>query len=122
MISYEVYKIIHLISIFMIFISLSGALFAYRVDPIKAEQFRKKLGMLHGIGLTGAIVAGFGLAARLDLMKNMPIWIYLKILIWLFFGASLTVARKRHALGGKILAVWIIVGGIAAVLAILKPL
>jgi hypothetical protein len=52
---------------------------------------------LHGAGLLLMLIAGFGLLARLGLASSLPVWVWLKLLIWLSFGALLpVVARLRH--------------------------
>jgi len=88
MISYQVYKVLHLTSIFMIVLALGGMAVAALNGGVKNHPFRKQLAWTHGIGMVLALVAGFGLLARLGLQHNqgLPGWILAKLVIWFIIG------------------------------------
>ena len=79
--SYETYKILHLIGVFSLFLAL-GALLIQGNN----KQTKKNLMMLHGIAVLILFVTGFGLLARLDIFRDIPTWAILKIGIWLILG------------------------------------
>lgn len=110
---YEFYKILHFTGLILTFTSLSGYIF-YLVQN-KAAEKKKLFSILHGIGLLILLVSGFGLAARLGLVRQLPIWVYLKIGIWLAVGASLTII-KRQVMGPVALYIMIVLLGVLATL------
>lgn len=107
-----VYKLLHLAGVMAVFMGLGISL-----PPETA--FRKQGGLFHGIGLLVILVAGFGLIAKLK--YGFPLWVILKLVIWLALGA-LPVLGKKKVL--PIAAVWVlalVLGVGAAYLGIYKP-
>lgn len=121
MISYEIYKILHITGILMVFIGLAGILAARMIVPQIPDRTRRLFFLLHGLGLIIALVAGFGLAARLGIARSMPMWVYAKILIWLVLGASIALAKRKGQMGAPIIFLFLALGSTAAWLAITKP-
>ena len=93
--SYTFYKILHLISLFFALFSIGG-LWLFYSDKLqeKSSAFKKFLLNLHGISFFVAFVAGFGLIAKLQIPTPWPLWIYIKLLVWLFLGASPFLFKK----------------------------
>ena len=112
--SYEFYKILHLAGLVTLFASL-GALAVVPADR------RKPFMALHGIAAVVMLIAGFGLLARLGLARNIPMWTYAKVVIWLILGATPVILRRKPNLAVPVLLFSIALGAIAAYLAILKP-
>lgn len=112
--SYEFYKILHLIGLVTLYISL-GAL-AY----ISLEK-RKPFMILHGVSAFVMLVAGFGLLARLGMARDMGSWVYAKILIWLVLGATPVLLKRKPQLAMPVTLFSIVLGALAAYLAIMKP-
>lgn len=115
---YEFYKILHFSGLILTFTSLSGYIF-YLVQN-KSNEKKKLFSILHGIGLLILLVSGFGLAARLGLVSQLPLWVYIKIAIWLVVGGAIAVI-KRQVMGP--LALYLIVvalGVFAAITAVTK--
>lgn len=112
--SYETYKILHLIGLVILFVSLGALAFV----PLEK---RKPLMALHGLSSIIMLVAGFGLLARLGMARDMGSWVYLKIAIWLVLGATPVVLKKKPNLALPVLLVSIGLGSVAAFLAIMKP-
>ena len=92
---YEFYKVMHLFGIILIFFGL-GALghHAFMAGPKKFPS-RKILFITHGVGMLLALVGGFGLMARLGI-KEWPMWIILKLVIWLALGMAGSWMLKRQ--------------------------
>lgn len=119
MISYPVYKIVHLFGIFLIIAALGGVSLHAINGGTRNHPFRKKAAMTHGIGMFLALLGGFGLLARLGIHWPWPLWVALKLTIWLFFGGAIALAYRSSAR-------WLwwavpVLGGCAAYLAIQKP-
>ena len=105
-----IYKIIHFIGLFVLFLGI-GSLIA--TDPRKPASLRRPA-MVHGIGLFLILVSGFGLVAKLN--TGFPIWMIVKILILLLFGAMIVVIKRRLIPTPAIYILAIVLGGIAAYL------
>lgn len=124
MISYELYKVAHLVGVIVLFSVLGGAMVhAINGGTASTNAARRLITVLHGIGLIVVLVAGFGLVARLDLMNGgIPLWVGGKLLIWLVAGLLLTVPRRKPRLARPILLVGIpFLAAAAAWLAVYKP-
>lgn len=119
--SYEFYKVIHLAGILMVFFGLAGIL-AMRMTTATLPRSPYLLFVItHGVGLLFALVAGFGLAARLGLMSGLPGWVWMKIAIWLILGGVMTLAKRKGYIGWPLLVSFLALGAAAAWLAIMKP-
>ena len=122
--SYTFYKWLHITSILAVSFSLggfwliaSGAI----TDADRQRSLRKGVSALHGIGLVVALVAGFGLLARLGMMKSMPVWVYGKLGIWLLIGALPAFLRRKPQLRKLFIIASLLLFATAAYLAIYKP-
>jgi hypothetical protein len=124
MISYEAYKVLHLMSVLTLFAVLGGvAVHAMNGGTVKGNAARRIVASLHGVALLVAIMAGFGLMARLDLIRGgIPLWVWGKLVIWLITMALLTLPYRRPALARPLLLVGLpLLGAAAAWLAVYKP-
>lgn len=119
MISYNAYKVLHLIGVFMILVSLGGLIAASALNSGRESALRKLAMITNGIGLLLALVAGFGLLAVLQL--GWPGWIFGKILIWVLLAAMSALIRRRPE---NVSLYWwgaLILAAAAACLALYKP-
>ena len=124
MISYELYKVAHLVGVIVLFSVLGGAMVhAINGGTASTNAARRLITVLHGTGLIMVIIAGFGLLARLDLMNGgLPLWVVGKLIIWLVAGLLLTVPRRHPALARPILLAGLpFLAAAAAWLAVYKP-
>lgn len=122
MISYSVYKIIHLVGILMVFMALGGLATNAINGGGKKHRWRKPIAITHGVGLLISLVGGFGLLARLGVMHgSLPGWVIAKLVIWILFGALIAVIPRKPALAKPLWLIIIILGATAAYLAGSKP-
>lgn len=125
--SAEFYRIVHLFGIFLLMCSLGGlAMTSWhskgaQVVKAEAEAAAKRMKMLHGISLLVILVAGFGLMAKLGLMKTWPLWIIAKLVIWLIFGAAATAIVKMSDKGKMWILLLPLLGALSAYLAVMHP-
>ena len=84
--SYDFYKSLHFLSLFLMIFSLGGLWMFYSLKS-KESSLRKGLLSLLGLSLVLIFFAGFGLIAKLAL-PSWPLWLYGKILVWLLLGFS----------------------------------
>lgn len=116
--SYEFYKILHFSGLILTFTSLSGYIF-YLVQN-KANEKRKFFSIVHGLGLLILLVSGFGLAARLGYMQQLPNWIYIKLAIWVVIGGALVIIKRQILSPVIIYSAVVILGMLAAITAVTK--
>jgi uncharacterized membrane protein SirB2 len=114
MISYQLYKVIHLAAIFTF---LSGAS-VMLLTPSKTKFWK----ILTGVAGFVILVAGMGLMARLYPGQPMQPWIIGKLVIWLvLMGLGHIVAKRFPAYGFRTYWITILLASTAAYLAIYKP-
>lgn len=125
MISYEAYKVVHILGIAVTMLALGGAaILAFVGDPRAPgapSSARKLLAAFHGTGMTLVLVAGFGLLARLGLTRGMPGWAWAKVVVWLVVAAALMLPYRRPALARPLLVAAPLLVLLAGWLAIYKP-
>lgn len=119
MISFAVYKLIHLIGLFSLFFA-AGVLY---------RQFReeggpgslKSAGYFGGVGMFLILLGGFGMLARLEIHGGFPGWIYAKLALWTIAALMLGAVLRQKLGGGAVSHAFFIVGAAAGFLALWKP-
>ncbi len=119
--SYEIYKIIHLVAIVLLFSGLVGLLTVQMSGGVIAGKVKSMVFISHGVGLTVLLISGFGLAARLGLTSGLPGWIYAKLAIWLILGGAISLVKRKGLIGWPLFISLIAIFTITAIIAILKP-
>jgi hypothetical protein len=123
-ISYELYKVIHLVGVVAVFAALGGAaLLAIHGGAAPGTPARRATALMHAAGLLLVLVAGFGLVARLDLFTGgMPMWVAGKLGVWFLAGIALTIPRRRPSFARPMLFLGLpLLAAAAAWLAVYKP-
>lgn len=118
--SYEFYKIIHILGLVLLFFSLGALIFHSLSGGEKKFALRKFLMIQHGIGLLLVLTGGFGLLARTDAQVT-EVWVIIKIMIWFCLGGIPTLGFR---LKSRSLPAWfatLILAAVAVSLVILKP-
>ncbi len=87
--SYQIYKMIHVISIVLFFSMFAKAAYAGKSE--KADKIST------GIFLVLILISGMGLIARIGISHSAgwPVWLYMKLAIWLIVGIVGHVSMKR---------------------------
>ncbi|MEP6591307.1 MAG: hypothetical protein ABJC19_08985 [Gemmatimonadota bacterium] len=124
MVPYAAYKVIHLLGMFLLFTVLGGiALHALNGGTRQSNVGRKLAGALHGIALFVILLGGFGMLARLGMVRGgLPGWIWAKLVIWVLLGAFGTLPYRKPVLAKPFLIVLPLLGALAAIFAIYKPI
>lgn len=121
MISLNVYKLLHLLGMMMVFVALGGvAIHAATGADRQSNPNRRTLGILHGVGLLLMLVAGFGMLARLGGSVTGG-WVWTKVIIWLLLGGATVLPYKNRGLASAMLGLLPLLGLLAGYLAIYKP-
>jgi len=120
MLSYECYKVVHLLGVIMLFLSLGGLVVASSITEID-RRWARRLGITHGLGLLMVLFAGFGMLAKLQIMAHLPGWAIGKLIIWLCLGGMIALVRRKPQWGILLWWTMAVLGGLAAYLALYKP-
>ena len=119
MISYEIYKLLHLFFILTLFSTLG---FAASATPFMATKLAK---IAFGLVSFLFFVSGMGLIARLGFKhgEGFPLWIYLKMGLWISLNIFVVLIFKLKNLKHKaIMALFVLLTGWGAVWVVLnKP-
>lgn len=123
MISYTVYKLVHLFGMFMVFSVLGGiALHAMNGGTKHDNVGRKLVAALHGTALFLILLGGFGMLARLGIVQGgLPGWIYAKLALWVALPLVGMLPYRRPASAKWVLLGLPVVGLLAGILALTKP-
>lgn len=115
--SYEFYKVVHVLMIIVFFGSLGATL--YSSENPKSQR------IITGLSSFLILVGGMGLLARLGVShgEGFPGWVTAKIVIWLFLSALAPILNKRlsPAAKKKSLYFFLFLGFLAIYIAVLKP-
>jgi hypothetical protein len=119
MVSYEAYKVIHILGIMFLLLSLGAYLI---LSMNKSARGRKLTAITHGISVLIILVAGFGLLARLGYFgaEGWPLWVWLKLIIWLILALIIILIKRMPGLTPVLWFLIPILSGFAAYLAVYK--
>jgi hypothetical protein len=122
MLSYQIYKLAHFAGIMMLFIGLGGLLVSAYAGHANLKSRAKILAFtFHGLGLLLILVGGFGMLARLGLVNGLPVWIYIKLLLWLTMGIAVSLAKRSTKAAWLNALLFVGIGVSSAALALYKP-
>jgi hypothetical protein len=124
MIPFQVYKVVHLLGVLSVLVALAAlAAHAAQGGRKRDNPLYGALTGLHGLGLLLALVAGFGMAARLGTQGGsfLPGWAWAKLVVWLVFAALAMLPYRRPAFARPVLFLLPVLGAMAAALAVYKP-
>lgn len=119
--SYEFYKILHLTGLILLFSGLVSLLTLKVVGADVSGSAKKFSFITHGVGLFLVLLSGFGLLARLGMVRDLPGWIYVKLAIWLYFGVTIALIKRKGQLGWILYLPMLVIFILAAYLGVNKP-
>lgn len=122
MIAYTIYKLVHLLGIFMVFLAF-GAMIHHVVNQGKRETtvWRKQVAITHGVGVFLILLGGFGMLARLGIHWPFPGWVFAKVVIWAVFGGLIAVVYRKPGAARSLWLLLLALGVAATYLALMKP-
>jgi hypothetical protein len=118
--SYLTLKVVHLVALALTFMGLAGALASNAVSP-GPSLTRRIFAISHGLGLILLLITGFFLLVQLGIGKNLPGWVWGKVILWLLAGASATLVRRFARFQIPLLVYLAVLVGFGAWLALYKP-
>ncbi len=119
--SLETYKILHVFGVLLLVAALGGVALHAANGGRRESATRRLVAILHGVALLVIPVAGFGMLARLGLVRDLPGWAWAKLVLWLVLGAVLYLPYRRPTLARSALIAVPLLGALGAYLAITKP-
>lgn len=122
MVELGVAKLIHLVGIFMLFLSLGGLVLHGINGGTRQHRGRYLAAVTHGVGMVLVLIGGFGMLARLQTAWPWPWWVLAKLGIWLVFGGMLAAILRRPAFGKFYWWLLLVFGAGAAYLGGMKPM
>jgi hypothetical protein len=119
----DLYEIIHVIGIAMLFVAIGGVAIHAANGGSKANSSTR--GFVTGLFGGGAfliLLGGFGMMARLGLVRGIPPhWLIVKICIWLLLSAIVLVPYRKPALAKPFAMLLPLLAGVAVWMAVYKP-
>lgn len=119
--NYFTYKMIHLISLALMFVSFGFMLVSVALGE-PAKKFRKFSFALHGVSWLAIFISAFGLVSALGLGADFPNWARAKTVVWLMLGIWVFVVRKKPQWTFSNMTVLSVLGYLAIWLAVSKPM
>jgi hypothetical protein len=116
--SYEFYKLAHVIAVLFLFTSL-GVLAATAGSP--SARLRRMASIAHGVALALIFIAGFGLLAKLGYFGAIPAWAYLKMAVWAVLALAVVPLKRKPEWAPALWLLMPAVGGFAVWLAVTQP-
>lgn len=113
------YNILHILGAFMVMLAYGGLIVRSALEQ-DSPNVRRLGAITSGIGLLLIFVSGFGLLAKYG--YGWPTWVLLKIVIWLVLGGLIVLINRQPKMAQALWWSTLLLGAVAAVLAIAKPI
>lgn len=125
MLSHQLYNVVHIVGIALLVLALGAmAMHAVNGGTRQNNVARGLVATLHGTGVLLILVGGFGMLARLGFQHggSFPGWLQVKLVVWVLLAAAAALPYRRPALARPMLLVVPMLAGLAAYMAIYKPI
>ena len=115
MLSHSVYKVVHLLGILLLIGGLGGLWAMAAAATEESRRAARKLVLAtHGVAMFLILLAGFGMLARLGISGSWPLWVWIKVVIWVLLGALPVLLRRPDRPQPALFFLFPILGAIAA--------
>lgn len=105
----------HILHVFSVLVMTGYTFYAFAADPAT----RKRTLAISGIASLLALIAGFGLQAKLAV--GFPGWLIVKIVCWLGLTALAGIGYRRRGAAGALALVAIILAFVAVLMVYTRP-
>lgn len=125
MFSYSLYKVVHIVGLVLLTAGLGGIALNASAPRFGGPVVRPRLAyVFHGLGLFLILLGGFGMMARIGISQgsNWPGWLWTKVLLWVVLGAAVSLPYRFPKTARPLLLLLPVLGGLAAYMAIYKPI
>lgn len=119
----DFYEIVHVIGIAMLFVAIGGvAVHAANGGSKATSSTRTLVSAIFGIGSFLILLGGFGMMARLGMVRGVPPnWLAVKMLIWFVLSGIVLVPYRKPQLARPFLVLLPLLAGLAVYMAVYKP-
>lgn len=119
----DFYEIVHVIGIAMLFVAIGGvAVHAANGGNKATSSTRTLVSAIFGIGSFLILLGGFGMMARLGMVRGVPPnWLAVKMLIWFVLSGIVLVPYRKPQLARPFLVLLPLLAGLAVYMAVYKP-
>jgi hypothetical protein len=107
MLSITFYHVAHIVGLVFVFIGFGALL---------STEGAKSAMKWHGAGLLISFITGFAMLSKLGLMKDLPVWVFVKMGLWLVLGFLPVLAKRRVLSPTVVVLIALIIGGCLAFL------
>lgn len=124
MLSFQLYNVVHIVGIIFLMAGLGGMALSAGAVASETRSARRFAMVFHGIGAFLILLGGFGMLARLGIVQGMswPGWVWGKAIIWGILGIAVIFPFRFRRTALPLMLLLPVLGGLAAYLAIYKPL
>ena len=116
---YPVYKLLHFVGIFAIYLAYGGLIFRAALASDNAG-LRKFGGIVSGVGLLLMLVSGFGMMAKMGYSYGSPFFI-IKLITWIALGGMIALINRKPELNKVWFILTLVLGIVASWAALFKP-
>lgn len=117
---YTIYKLLHFIGIFAIYLGYGGLIF--RAALGSDDKGLRKFGAISsGIGLFLVLLGGFGMMARLGYSYTSG-WLFIKLIVFVILGGMVALINRKPELNKVWFFLILFLGALASYAGIFKPM
>lgn len=125
MFSHQFYNLVHIVGLVLLMSGLGGMALQSAGGANKGSPALRRLAMaLHGLGAFLILLGGFGMLARMGIVhgSGWPGWLWVKVAVWGVLAAAALLPYRWPAVSVPLLLILPVLGGLAAYMAIYKPI
>lgn len=123
MFSHQLYNVVHIVGLILMMAALGGI--AARASVGEGSLWSSRaIVASHLFGVFLILLGGFGMLARLGIVQgtSWPGWVWVKVVIWALLGLAAFLPHRFPRTALPLLFLLPALGGLAAYMAIYKPL
>lgn len=123
MFSHPFYNVVHIVGLIFLMAALGG-IASLAASDRPSDAIRRAARGFHVIGIFLILLGGFGMLARLGIISGgtWPLWVWVKVVLWGILGAAGFLPLRYPKTALPLLILLPLLGGLAAYMAIYKPL
>ncbi|MEX2584498.1 MAG: hypothetical protein WD766_14610 [Gemmatimonadota bacterium] len=125
MFSHQLYNLVHIVGLVFLMAGLGGMTLSAATATAGEVRWTRRLAIaFHAVGIFLVLLGGFGMLARLGIVQgsSWPGWVWVKMGVWIVLGAAAFLPYRFPRTARPVLLLLPVLGGLAAYMAIYKPL
>lgn len=125
MFSHQFYNLVHIVGLVLLMSGLGGMALRSAGGVDNGSRALRRLALaLHGLGVFLILLGGFGMLARMGIAHGAgwPGWLWVKVAVWGVLAAAALLPYRWPAASVPLLLLLPALGGLAAYMAIYKPI